>query len=338
MPTILNQPAFAFEDVTLVPLHSDIESRYDESISTATNLGGLALGLPIISANMDTITEGPMACVMAESGGLGIVHRFMSPKQQISELCAFPAPRIACIGVGLAELDRLKLIMEQIDIDGILVDIAHGHSKQMTQQLYEVDKLFRGKPIIAGNVCTPGGVEYLYNSGATCVKVGVSNGCLCTTRRQTGNGVPQFSAILECAEKKLVPIIADGGVKCAGDIVKALSAGAEAVMIGGLLAGTDETPGEIFREHDGRAYKIYRGLASAEAQLSWRGDIHSVEGESMRVPYKGKVENIIRELRAGLRSGMSYQGAKTLQQLRDNSIFRVQTHAGYIEGLPHGKR
>lgn len=341
--------ALTFDDVTLVPQFSDIKSRKDGSSNISTALfSDLFLDHPIISANMDTVTGFDMAKEMYRLGGLGIVHRFQSNKSIIDTVGELNEdfPFIYCMGIGKEAKDRLDELMNgDIGIpEGILIDVAHGHSRGVKDTIDYIKEQYCICKIIAGNVCTPEAVSDLYSWGVDCIKIGVSPGSLCSTRRVTGNGVPQFSAILECAEQrdklwlnkgKRITLIADGGIRHSGDCVKALAAGADAVMIGNLFASTDEASGEEIII-DGVKKKKYQGMASAEAQLDWKGYISVVEGESCLMNCKGPVEKIYGQLVDGILSGMSYQGAHNLQELRENARFRVQSPAGTLEGLPHG--
>jgi IMP dehydrogenase len=335
---ILNNIALTFDDVLLVPRCSDIKSRFSDEISLQTKLlPNITLQFPILSANMDTVTEGRLAKELQQLGGLGIVHRFMSTEEHKQELEDFNLnPAVACIGVGENGLKRLEYLSDICE--AVLIDIAHGHSVAVFEQIQKIRKRFPQISIIAGNVATPDAAEFLSNAGAHCIKIGVGPGSICSTRIQTGNGVPQITAISEIA-KRLEgtgkTIIADGGIKNAGDIVKALAAGAHAVMLGSLFAGTHEAPGEVFSSK-GTPHKIYRGSASREAQSSWKKTAKSIEGVKRTIPFKGPVELVFKDLIYNILSGMSYQGATNLEELRRNAVFVRQTSAGAIESNPHG--
>ena len=334
--------ALTFDDVMLVPCFSKIDSRFDGSIDLSTTLGNIKLKYPIISANMDTVTTGTMAQAMYLWGGTGIPHRFMTPREQAIELSLVTGPRIACIGVGNSSRERLDIITSFVGLDGVLIDIAHGHCSAMCEQILWVRTNYPRLTIIAGNVATKKGALDLIEAGANVIKIGVGPGSLCTTRVKTGNGVPQLTAISDVAdaiEELDTPVwlIADGGIRSSGDIIKALAAGADAVMVGSLLAGTDETPGDIYTYIDGhKATKIYRGMASKDAQKSWKGYATSVEGESKTVPCRGPVKDVLDDLLAGILSGMSYQNARNIHELQMNCEFIRQTYYGHKEGLPHG--
>lgn len=348
MLKIRNEVGLTFDDVILVPRLSSIDSRFNGEIDLSTNLipwakPALILKYPIISANMDTVTGGTMAEAMHQYGGLGIVHRFLSVEDHIRELRKITGPRVACIGVGNSSRERLTWLTHS-NLKAVLIDIAHGHCQAMIDQIKWVKDTYPDIRVIAGNVATQEGCIDLINAGADSIKCGVGPGSLCTTRIQTGNGIPQLTAIADCAEvimsvNRPVSLIADGGIRSSGDIIKALAAGADAVMVGSLLAGTNETPGESqpmsFFGPDGRG-KIYRGMASKAAQKSWKGYTSSIEGESKSVPCRGPVADVLEDLKAGLLSGMSYQNARNISELQAHCEFVRQTYYGHREGLPHG--
>jgi IMP dehydrogenase len=342
----------SFDDVLLVPRKLTFSSRFNGEIDLSTQLlPNVKLKYPIVSANMDTVTEAEMADKMNELGGLGIVHRFMDAKRHKKELFSVREHRIVCIGVGTHSRERFDVIHDRPDrdnsyIQGVLIDVAHGHSNTVIERIREVKQSYPNLPIIAGNVATPQGVLDLLQAGADCIKVGVGPGSLCTTRVKTGCGVPQLTAIM--AAKQVVEhslerrlnwkptIIADGGIKSSGDIIKALAAGADAVMVGNLFAGTDESPGRVVKFPGRGRMKEYRGMASQEAQESWKGRATSVEGEMTYVPYKGSLENVFNDVISGVLSGMSYQNASNLEELRENAEFTRITPASLQESLPHG--
>ena len=470
--------ALTFDDVLLVPRRSAIRSRGD--VSTATQLTRrIRLSIPIVSANMDTVTESAMAIALARAGGIGIIHRFNLPERQAAEVAKvkraesyvvespysiaptatvaqarrlmrqcdtggllvvegdqlvgiltardllfednpnslvqtvmtprdklitappdttveaaeailhrhkieklplldaaghlmgvitskdiqkrqqFPLAtkdskgrlRVgAAVGVRPGYLDRAELLMKA-GADCLVVDIAHGHSDNAIDAVRQLRRRFgTDVDIIAGNVATAEGVEDLAEAGADGVKVGVGPGSICITRIVTGFGVPRLSAILECAAagRRLgVPIIADGGIRASGDLVKALAAGAQTVMIGSLLAGTTESPG-ITVMRRGRKYKVSRGMASLAANISRQGvepgdkapeevDWQAVvaEGVEAVVPFRGDVGEVLSQLVGGLRSGLSYAGARTVEELQANARFVRITQAGVKESGPH---
>jgi len=344
MCIVLSETGLTFDDVELEPRFTNIPSRFDESIDLSTQLlygvNGVKLLYPIISANMDTVTGKDMAAAMYDLGGLGIIHRFMTSEAHRVAIIDSAVPyKVVCIGVGASGQHRLG---EMADIaKAVLIDVAHGHCDAVIDQIKWLKSAYPHLPVIAGNIATRAAAEDLILAGANCLKVGIGPGSLCTTRLQTGCGVPQLTAILNVAKaiyevNKPITLIADGGIKNSGDIVKALAAGADAVMIGNLFAGTVETPGTVFHDPGSLGpYKIYRGMASQEAQLSWKGSATSVEGELKRVRWNGNVKTVFSSLINGILSGMTYQNARNLHELRVNAVFRPQTQAGYRESTPH---
>jgi IMP dehydrogenase len=329
-----------FDDVLLMPCHSTLTSRRAPQLETRLTKK-IKIKIPIVSSNMDTVTGFEMAIKMAQIGGMGILHRFMSPTEQVEDVKKIRAaigtlPIAASIGVKEEGMERARMLADA-GVDIITLDIAHGDSVMMLETLDFVKKNFPQIQVIAGNVATPWGTKTLIDHGADAIKVGIGPGSMCTTRIITGCGVPQLSAIAMCVEaarKYDVPVIADGGIKTSGDIVKAFAAGAETVMLGSMLAGCLETPGEV---QGGK--KKYRGMASKDAQVSWRGELPkgmAAEGESRLIPCKGSVEHIIDELTGGLRSGMTYLNAQDLSEINKNARFMEMTSSGMIESKPHG--
>ena len=331
-----------FDDVLLMPRHSEMNSRRAPNLESRVTKN-FTLKTPIISANMDTVTEYQMAIKMAHLGGMGILHRFMSPEEQVRQVKLMKEairplglPVAASIGVKEDGMHRADLLVEA-GVDILTIDIAHGDSVMMFETLDYVKKKFPKIDVIAGNTATPEGVKGLIDHGADAVKVGIGPGSMCTTRIITGCGVPQLTAVAMCvmeARKYNVPVIADGGIKTSGDIVKAFAAGAQTVMLGSMLSGCLETPGEI---EGGR--KRYRGMASKDAQVSWRGELPqgmAAEGEARWVNCKGSVENIIHELAGGVRSGMTYLNANTIADIHKNARFMEMTASGMMESKPHG--
>ena len=324
--------ALTYDDVLLVPQYSDIMSRKD--VDTSCSLGPFKFKIPIIAANMDKICESKMAIAIGKLGGLGVIHRFNTIEQQVEEAKKVKVEGlIVAIALGLKDLEERAKAMKDI-ADIFVIDIAHGHTKSMIEAITYLKKNYK-QYIIAGNIATRNAREDLIQAGTNCVKVGIGPGSVCQTRSVTGCGVPQITAIQEVAEYKTVDIIADGGIKTSGDIVKALAAGATMVMLGNLLSGTDETPGDIQTASDGSKHKYYRGMASKEA--SNRDDV-TPEGISIIVPYKGPVENVIDFLIGGLRSGMTYNGAKTIKELQQKAQFIKVTSHGAWESTDRTKR
>jgi IMP dehydrogenase len=330
-----------FDDVLMIPRKSEVKSRRDPSLKSKITKTRY-LETPIVSANMDTVTEAPMAIAMHQMGGLGILHRFMNIEQQVAEVIkvrdAGSQIISASIGVNADYKERADALVKA-GVNLMTIDIAHGHSVHMMDTLKWLKDTFSGLEVIAGNLATPDAAVDLIEAGADCIKVGIGPGSMCTTRIITGAGVPQLTAIALCAEAAEsygVPVIADGGIRTSGDMVKAFAAGAQIIMLGSMLSGTIETPGDIV---NGR--KQYRGMASKKAQISWRGDMPqgmAPEGESTFVNVKGHVADVIHELCGGIRSGMSYVNAISIEELRQKALFMEMSANGISESRAHGVR
>ncbi len=328
-----------FDDVLIMPKRSDVRSRRDPSL-TSRLTKKLMIETPIISANMDTITGTDMAIAMGKLGALGILHRFASIEEQadmVRQVKESGAKIIsASIGVGDESKPRTKALVDA-GVNLITIDIAHGHSVQMMETLKWLKDTYPQVEVIAGNLAMPDAARDLIEAGADAIKVGIGPGSMCTTRIITGAGVPQLTAIALCteiADGYDVPVIADGGIKTSGDIVKAFAAGASTVMLGSMLSGTIETPGEM---KGGR--KQYRGMASKAAQVSWRGGVPegmAAEGESTMVNLKGHVKDVILEITGGIRSGMSYINATSVGEMRDKADFMEMSSNGIAESRAHG--
>jgi len=331
--------SLSFDDVLLVPQYSDIESR--TVLSTKNSLGDIGLDLPIISSPMDTVTELDMLVAMEMNGGLGIIHRYNSIDDQsklVKQAKVVGVNNVgAAIGVTGDYLERAQALVEA-GANVLCVDVAHGHHSMMKTALTNLKQIFRwdsGVHIMAGNVATGEGACALAEWGADSVRVGVGGGSICSTRLVSGHGVPTFQTVMDCVEAGCpIPIIADGGMKTSGDIVKALAAGADFVMLGSMLAGTDQAPGQVF-DAGNKKYKVYRGMASSEAQVNWRGKTSTPEGISTTIPYKGDVNTILADLKGGIQSGMSYSGARTINDLQAKAKFVQQTTAGQAESFTH---
>ncbi len=328
-----------YDDVLLVPRKSEVRSRRNPNLDVKVTKTK-TLKIPIISANMDTITESDMALAMNELGGMGIIHRFLSIEKQVEQVLLVKEGGAQIISASIGVNDDFKeraRALADAGVNIMTIDIAHGHSVQMLETLKYLKDTFPNVEVIAGNISTPDAAQDLIEAGADALKVGIGPGSMCSTRIITGCGVPQLTAVAFCtevADAYGVPVIADGGIKSSGDIVKALAAGAQTVMLGNLLAGTIETPGEI---KSGR--KMYRGMASKAAQVSWRGVLPegmAPEGEATKVPVKGHVRDFVMELCGGIRSGMSYLNAETIADLQTNARFIQITAHGVSENRPHG--
>ncbi|MEK6929617.1 MAG: IMP dehydrogenase [Thermoproteota archaeon] len=464
-----------FDDVLLVPKYSDITSRSQTNLSTKLSRN-ISINIPFVSANMDTVTESAMAVAMARAGGIGIIHRFLTIKEQANEvlkvkrsgsvmienpyaihldktvqdainyaeekeisgllvidsnskLVGIVTDRdllfetdtthlikdvmtkdvvTAKLGVSLDEakkilhkhrIEKLPIIDEsgfikglitskditniedypsaskdkkgrplvgaavgvkgdfmertesllEAGVDVLVVDIAHGHSENAINTIRNIKKAFPKCELIAGNIATAQGAEDLIKAGVDAVKVGVGSGSICITRVITGSGVPQLTAVLDCAKIGKdygIPIISDGGTRTSGDATKALAAGASSVMVGSMLGGTDESPGTVLTKN-GKRFKIYRGMASLGASLgrksketgsiSFDEDLNDfvAEGVEAMVPYKGTVTDILKQLTGGVRSGLSYCGAHTILQMQANAEFIKMSRAGFAESQPH---
>ena len=463
-----------FDDVLLVPKYSDITSRSQTSLNTKLSRN-ISINIPFVSANMDTVTESSMAVTMARAGGIGIIHRFLTIKEQANEvlkvkrsgsvmienpysisleksvqdaidyagekeisgllvvdsssklvgiiterdlLFADPQLKIqdvmtkdvvtakpgvtldeskeilhkhrieklpivddsgiikglittkditnnadfpnaskdkkgrplvgAAVGVKGDFLERSESLLES-GVDVLVVDIAHGHSENAMSTVRNIKKAFPDCELIAGNIATAHGAEDLIKAGVDAVKVGVGSGSICITRVITGSGVPQLTAVMDCAKIGKdygIPIISDGGTRTSGDATKALAAGASSVMIGSMLGGTDESPGTVLTKN-GKRFKVYRGMASLAASIGRKsketGSIsldddlndYVAEGVEAMVPYKGTVTDILKQLTGGVRSGLSYCGAHTIPQMQENAEFIKMSRAGFAESQPH---
>ena len=332
--------AVTYDDMLLVPQYSDIESRSEVDISS--NLGHRELRLPIIASPMDTVSESSMAIAMYEAGGLAVLHRYntISEQQRMAQEVInhteWSGNVAAAIGVTGDYLERAEALVS-VGVDILCVDVAHGHHSLMKKALTTLREAFEDHVyIIAGNVCTLEGINDLADWGANAVRCNIGGGSICSTRLVTGHGLPGLQTIFDCAKTdRDVAIIADGGIKTSGDIVKALAAGADFVMCGSLLAGTTESPGNVVSLPDNSRAKEYRGMASKDAQLDWRHKSSTPEGVASYIPFKGSVVNILRDLEGGIKSGLSYTGARNLTQLRNKVEWSRQTSAGTQESGTH---
>lgn len=328
-----------FDDVLIVPARSDVRSRRDPSLSSHLTKTQ-KIDVPIISANMDTVTEAPMALAMNQLGGVGILHRFLSIEDQTAQVRKVKESGAQIVAASVGVNDDFKQRAHSLVQSGanlLTIDIAHGHSIQMIETIKFLKDQFPGVELIVGNLATPEAVRDLAEAGADALKVGIGPGSMCTTRIITGCGVPQLTAIALCAEianSYGVPVIADGGIKTSGDVLKAFAAGASSVMLGSMLSGTIETPGEI---KNGK--KHYRGMASKSAQVSWRGGVPegmAPEGESTQVNVKGHVRDVLLEIMGGIRSGMSYINATTVEEIKEKASFIEMSASGAQESRAHG--
>ena len=341
--------ALTFDDVTLAPKYSEIlPSETDTSVSLTKYL---KLKIPLLSSAMDTITESRMAIAMAKAGGIGVIHRNLDIKKQLSEIKKVKKQKLivgAAVGAAPNEFIRAKEIIKE-GVDLIVVDTAHGHTKKVAEIIKYIKKIKTNKiALCAGNIATPEAAKFLINLGVDLIKVGIGPGSICTTRLVAGIGVPQLSAILAVRgglKNKNVKIISDGGIKYSGDLAKAFAAGADAVMIGSLFAGTNETPGKLIKKK-GQLFKSFRGMGSVGAMNKGSADRYFQkkqkdsskyvpEGVEGFVKYKGEVWTIIYKLIGGLKSSMGYLGSKTIINLRNKPQFVKITKAGFYESMVH---
>ena len=337
--------AYTFDDLQIIPKYSEVESRSQCNLTTRFTKQ-YKLGTPLVSSPMDTVTEYNMALAIASHGGVGILHRFMSIEKQSNQVRKIKEQeKLVSAAIG-ATGDYKERAQELVNAGAIvlLIDVAHGNTKQVRDAITWCKQNLPGYvDVIAGNVATYEGARNLAHWGSDAIRVGIGNGSLCETRIRTGIGIPQVTALIECIraveESGLdVPIIADGGIRMTGDVAKALSLGADSVMIGSLLAGTRESPGEIQRMGmwpNEQLFKKYRGSASAEVKQVHGLEEKNVEGNSKLIPYKGKVERIISDISDGVRSAMSYVDATTIEEFQAKSEHVLITQNGLIEAKPH---
>jgi IMP dehydrogenase len=332
----MNSQAITFDDVLLIPAYNHHESRRIVEICMTDRLSKLSLELPVMSSNMDTITESNMANFMHSKGGIGVLHRFLSVEDNIKEFKKCKGKVFVSVGCTPAELERAEALRDA-GADYFCVDVAHAHAKYVGKTLKSLRQLLADRCIMAGNVATYAGADYLASCGADIIKAGIGGGSVCSTRIKTGFGIPMLTCIQDCARSDR-SIVADGGIRTSGDIVKALAFGADFVMIGGMLAGTEPTPGEIITNEKGKQVKRYRGMASREAQEDFLGQMHewkTAEGVATEVPYRNNQDAIIADIIGGLRSGLTYAGADTIIELQRKLNYVEVTPAGRIESLPH---
>lgn len=359
----LIKEAYTFDDLLLVPAMSEVVPK-DVSLKVKLT-DKITLNIPIVSAAMDTVTEDKMASAMAKLGGLGFIHKNMTIDEQATMIKNVKDAKVetddvdanfdvngklivgAAVGVGVDTMDRVAALVEA-GVDIITVDSAHGHSKGVIETVKKIRGQYPELDIVGGNVVTAQGATDLIYAGANVIKVGVGPGSICTTRVVSGVGVPQLSAVndvYEIAKQYNVGVIADGGIKLSGDIVKAIGAGADCVMLGGLLAGTEESPGDIIEVY-GKRVKNYVGMGSLTAMQRgssdryFQGGIKELnklvpEGIEATVPYKGSIQDVIYQMSGGLRSGMGYCGCATVLEMHQKAQFVKITGSGLKESHPH---
>lgn len=351
---------YTFDDLLLVPAYSQVVPA---DVQLKTRLcDGIFLSIPVCSAAMDTVTESKMGIALAQAGGLGFIHKNLSSELQAEMVKEVKAAAVlsnsavdargkllsgAAVGVSEGTMARVQLLVEA-GVDIITVDSAHGHSAGVIETVRKIHELYPDLPLVGGNIVTSDAAQALIQAGASVLKVGVGPGSICTTRIVSGVGVPQLTAVsdvVQVAKRYNVGVIADGGIKFSGDIVKALAAGADAVMLGGLLAGCEETPGEIIEVY-GKKVKTYVGMGSLSAMQRGSSDRYFQggqkelkklvpEGIEATVPYKGPMSDVIYQMMGGLRSGMGYCGCATIEELKEKAQFVKISNAGLKESHPH---
>lgn len=337
-----SEEMLSFDDILLVPQYADISSRKDVSLRSTIGIGtkrSIGLNLPIIAAPMDTVCEWEMASAMRQAGGLGIIHRYMPIEKQVEQIKLAVAASGAVGGSIGAKGDFLSQALMLYDAGAamVLIDVANGHSQYAIDAVRHLRNAVGNQfHIMAGNVSTWDGYAKLAEAGVDSVRVGIGGGSACTTRVVSGHGVPTLASIMDIRDNFKYgdgpDIIADGGIRNSGDAAKALAAGANAVMVGRLLAGTKESPGEI---QDGK--KVFRGMASAEAQAEGRGFVSGVEGVATTVPFIGSVEDVLEDFAAGLRSALSYTGVDNLIDFHTHSMYNRVSSNSLNETKPHAK-
>ena len=351
---------YTFDDLLLVPAYSQVVPA---DVQLKTRLcDGIFLSIPVCSAAMDTVTESKMGIALAQTGGLGFIHKNLSSELQAEMVKEVKAAAVlsnsavdasgrllagAAVGVSEGTMVRVQLLVEA-GVDIITVDSAHGHSAGVIETVRKIHEKYPNLPLVGGNIVTGDAAQALIQAGASVLKVGVGPGSICTTRIVSGVGVPQLTAVsdvVQVAKRYYVGVIADGGIKFSGDIVKALAAGADAVMLGGLLAGCEETPGEIIEVY-GKKVKTYVGMGSLSAMQRGSSDRYFQggqkelkklvpEGIEATVPYKGPMSDVIYQMMGGLRSGMGYCGCANIEELKDKAQFVKISNAGLKESHPH---
>lgn len=322
--------ALTYDDVALVPQFNNIPSRTEPSLESWLTKK-MKVSIPILAANMDTVISYELAEILIAQGSIPIFHRFSTFEEQVKWVKKFQGKTF--VSCGILKLDETRKLLD-LGALGACIDVAHGHSDRMFRHIQELKKSHPDKEIIAGNVCTAMAYHDLVNAGADAVKVGVGPGAACTTRMVTGFGVPQFSAVQDCAriaEKLRVPLIADGGIRTSRDVVLALAAGASTVMVGKLFAQTAESAAPKRKGDKGQEAK-FRGQASADFQNEFYGGLKAktvAEGIDFWGPVSGTAEDLLATLLGGIRSGMTYGGARNIKELQRKAEF-VQVTASYI--------
>jgi IMP dehydrogenase len=344
----LIKEALTFDDVLLLPRYSSVLPA--ETVITANLSKKIKLRTPFLSSAMDTVTESKMAIAIAKSGGIGVIHRNLDIKNQTQEIKKVKKLKLlvgAAIGTSSEDIRRAKELLDN-GVDLLVVDTAHGHSKKVLDTLSKLKKISSRISLCVGNIATAEAAKKLYDNGADILKVGIGPGSICTTRMIAGIGVPQITALREvkmALKNKNIKIISDGGIKFSGDIVKAIAAGADAVMMGSIFAGAEESPGKKYKLKN-KFFKSYRGMGSIGAMSAGSSNRYFQknhkdkskfvpEGVEARVEYKGPVSKILYQLQGGLKSSMGYIGAKNLKEIKKKGKFIKITKAGFYESMVH---
>ena len=340
--------SLTFDDVTLVPQYSSVLPV--DTITSCKLSNNLNLNVPLLSSAMDTITESKMAIAVSKSGGIGVIHRNLSIKKQVSEVQKVKKSSClvgAAIGVNDGDLERAEEL-SKVNTDLIVIDTAHGHTKKVLNTIKKIKKKLKYSTLCVGNIATGKAAKFLADNGVDIVKVGIGPGSICTTRLVAGIGVPQLSAVMDvkkALKKYKTKIISDGGIKFSGDLAKAIAAGADAIMIGSLFSGTLESPGKIIK-YKGKLYKNFRGMGSVGAMSAGSADRYYQkktkditkyvpEGVEGMVKFKGSVKEIVYNLVGGLKSSMGYMGTKTIKDLQKRGQFLKISKAGFYESMVH---
>lgn len=346
----MNKIALSYDDINLIPSFSNIKSRKDINLRTLVSKRYVIL-VPLVAAPMDTVCEEEMAFKMFTLGGVGCIHRFMETEKQVEivrnlkkrinesgsilDMWHYEIRRIPIMSAIGIHIDDQRRAIDLVDAGTniIVIDVAHGHHNNVINMIkWCKENLPKHVDIIAGNIVTSQAAIDLENAGVDGLRCGVGNGSLCTTRIKTGFGVPTVTALIDVLSVAKVPVMADGGIRTSGDIAKALALGASTVMLGSLLAGTEESPGKIIERPDG-LYKRYRGSASLETKTIHGQEERNVEGESTVIPFKGGTKFIVDGLIDGVRSALSYGGANNLEEFHPDYV--QVTNSGIIEARPH---
>jgi IMP dehydrogenase len=327
--------ALCFDDILLEPQQSKVWSRSDVDLTMSS--GNLTLSLPVIAAPMDTVCGDNMAITIAKHGGLGVIHRHQKLENQINMIKKVKDQSyevFGSIGINSSFVEDAKLLINA-GASGVCIDVANGHNYRAINAVQELRKETDAH-IMVGNISSPEGFIELAEAGASSIRVGIGGGSMCTTRIVTGHGLPTLQSIMDIEKYRFsseidCAIIADGGLRNSGDMIKAFAAGADFVMVGSMLAGTTESPGEVI---DGK--KVFRGMASKSAQEDTRGYISVIEGAETMIPYKGSAEDILNNISGGLRSGCSYSGVHALRDLPLFAKIRKISINSVLENRPHG--